>query len=90
LSRVRSATAIVRSEVAVVRAVTPSGIVTARSNGTEFPVEGNLVSTATGFHGVVSRVFGPVARPYLAIRPRRPLKASEAAALVGQVLTSRM
>jgi rRNA processing protein Gar1 len=70
--------------------VTPSGVVTARALGKEFPVEGRVVSTRSGFHGVIIRVFGPVARPYLAIRPRHPLKASEATALLGQALTSRM
>lgn len=69
-------------------AVTPSGLVTARATGAEFPVEGTeLVQRRAGFAGRVVRVFGPVARPYLALRSRRPLRAPEALALVGATLT---
>jgi rRNA processing protein Gar1 len=80
----------VRPEVAVVRAITPSGTVTARALGREFPPEGREVAAPGGFSGVVLRVFGPVERPFLAIRPRRPLRATEAAALIGQPLTGRV
>jgi rRNA processing protein Gar1 len=64
--------------------------VTARAAGREFPTEGREVTARNGFTGTVQRVFGPVARPYLAIRPRRPLRAAEASQLLGAPLSGRL
>ncbi|MGI0053669.1 MAG: hypothetical protein ACREC5_08200 [Thermoplasmata archaeon] len=72
---------------AEVLAVTPSGIVTARTPGPEFPIEGSrLGAPSLGFSAIVLRVFGPVGRPYLALRPRVRLPAALAARLVGAAL----
>lgn len=66
-------------------AVTAQGNVTARSEG--LIPEGTWLRAADGaFTGRVARVFGPVAHPYLSIRPRRPLSAPEALGVVGQSL----
>lgn len=71
-------------------AVTPGGVVTARSVDAGFPLEGtHLHAAALGVSVTVVRVFGPVGRPYLALRPDAPLKAVVAAALVGVRLTGR-
>ncbi len=68
-------------------AVTATGHVTARALGPDAPAEGSVVRDDTGrFAGRVVRVFGPVARPYLSIRPRRPLRGAEAARLLGTSL----
>ena len=75
-------------EVAEVRAVTPNGNLTARALGPEFPLEGTLLTVAAlGVSATVLRVFGPVDRPYLALRPKSVLRAPVAAALVGTRLT---
>lgn len=67
-----------------VLAVTPGGLVTARAPGPDVVPEGALVRAGPGtFAGRVVRVFGPVRRPFLAIRPREPLGAMEAARLIG-------
>lgn len=77
-------------EVARILAVTPNGTVTARTLSSEFPPEGTELSCARlPFSAVVFRVFGPVAHPYLALRPRRPLEASTAAALIGCPVAAR-
>ena len=65
-------------------AVTPSGHLTARAAGREFPPEGSSVVDSTGrLHGRVVRVFGPVERPYLSIRLPRLPRADEGSAVVG-------
>ncbi len=76
-------------DVGIVVAVTPTGLLTARSPGSTFAPEGTPVADGTGrLHGRVVRVFGPVARPYLSVRLRRPPRPNEAAALVGSMLVS--
>jgi len=68
----------------VVTAITPTGHVTARAAGKWVPDEGTNVVDASGrFAGRVVRVFGPVTRPYVSIRPRRPPREAEAALLLG-------
>lgn len=65
-------------------ALTPSGFVTVRASGSEFPSEGSTVRDAQGrLEGRVVRVFGPVARPYLLLRPRRAPSPVDGAALLG-------
>jgi rRNA processing protein Gar1 len=74
----------------VVLAVTPSGTVTARATSDRFPPEGTELFAARGaFSGTVVRVFGPVSRPYLAVRPRRPIRAADGAQLLGSGLRGR-
>jgi rRNA processing protein Gar1 len=74
-------------EAGVVLAITPNGTVTARSGSDRFPPEGATVTALQGrFVGSVLRVFGPVSRPYLAIRPRRALRPDEALTLIGAPL----
>jgi rRNA processing protein Gar1 len=71
----------------VVLAVTPTGQLTVRSTGARFPTEGTAVRDRSGrHHGRVMRVFGPVAQPYLAVRLRRAVRATEGAELVGAML----
>ena len=68
-------------------AVTPAGTLTARSVGDRFPIEGTeLIDRRGRALGTVVRVFGPVARPYVAIRGRRPLRPDEAVGLIGSPL----
>jgi len=68
-------------------AITPAGHLTARAAGAEFPPEGTAVTDRTGrLRGRVARVFGPVGRPYLAIRLPRPPGPADGAALLGQTL----
>ena len=70
-----------------VLAITPAGHLTVRASGPEVVPEGSLVTDAGGsMHGQVVRVFGPVARPYLSVRPRRTPSPSEGAALLGRTL----
>ena len=67
--------------------MTPTGDLTARALGADFPMEGTFVSDATGrIRGRIGRVFGPVARPYLTVRLRRSPTPTEGAALVGSAL----
>jgi len=74
-------------EVGSVNAVTPTGHLTVRSFGSEVPPEGTDVRDARGVaHGRVVRVFGPVARPYLMVRLRRPPSPAEGAALLDATL----
>jgi rRNA processing protein Gar1 len=71
----------------VVVAVTPTGDLTARSRGPEFPNEGTQVVDVSGrIHGRIARVFGPVAQPYLTVRLRRSPTPTEGAGLVGSPL----
>ena len=71
-------------EFGVVLAVAASGNVTVRAAGRSFPSEGHMVFDRTGRNlGRVARVFGPVAQPYLSVRPLRPPTISEAAAWIG-------
>lgn len=71
----------------VVTAITPTGHVTARTAGKWVPLEGTHVNDASGrFSGRIIRVFGPVARPYVSVRPRRPPREAEAALLLGATL----
>jgi len=73
--------------VGVVTAITPTGHVTARTAGKWVPLEGTNVVDASGrFSGRIVRVFGPVARPYVSVRPRRPPRDAEAALLLGTTL----
>lgn len=70
--------------VGSVVALTPSGFVTVRASSSEFPSEGASVRDARGrLEGRVVRVFGPVARPYLLVRPRRAPNPVDGAALLG-------
>ena len=74
-------------DVGNVLAITPAGHLAVRASGPEVVPEGTLVSDARGVvRGQVVRVFGPVARPYLSVRPRRTPSASEGAALLGATL----
>jgi rRNA processing protein Gar1 len=74
-------------DVGNVLAITPAGHLTVRSPGPEVAPEGTLVSDARGVvRGQVVRVFGPVSRPYLSVRPRRTPSAAEGAALLGATL----
>ncbi len=67
-----------------VLAVTPSGFVTVRSATSEYAPEGSTIRDARGsLEGRVVRVFGPVARPYVLVRPRRTPNPLEGAALLG-------
>jgi rRNA processing protein Gar1 len=73
--------------VGTILAITPAGHLTVRALGTEFPYEGTNVMDSHGtFRGRVVRVFGPVARPYLSVRPRRAPTATEGVALLGATL----
>jgi len=73
--------------VGTVWAITPAGHLTVRAHGSEVVPEGTAVRDASGtVRGEVVRVFGPVARPYLSVRPRRTPTAVEGAALVGRPL----
>jgi rRNA processing protein Gar1 len=70
-----------------VRAVTPSGFLTVRSMGPDAVPEGTNVTDVRGVvHGRVVRVFGPVARPYYSVRPRRPPTPAEGVALLDATL----
>ena len=70
--------------VGKVVAVTPSGTLTVRAPSSAVTPEGTLVADARGIvRGRVLRVFGPVARPYLSVRPRRTPTPAEGASLIG-------
>ena len=65
-------------------AFTPSGFVTVRSASAEFAPEGTSVrDTAGRLEARVVRVFGPTARPYVLLRPRRAPSPVDGAALLG-------
>jgi rRNA processing protein Gar1 len=73
--------------VAVILGVTPTGYLTARAPGESFPPEGTRVTDPNGIvHGRVSRVFGPVARPYLSVRLKRTPRLEDGVRLVGAPL----
>ena len=68
-------------------AVTPAGNLTVRAFGPDVTPEGTAVTDARGvFHGRIVRVFGPVGRPYLTVRARRPPTPAEGVALVDATL----
>ena len=68
-------------------ALTPSGFLTVRSPGEEVVPEGTpVVEPKTGVRGRIVRVFGPVARPYVSVRPRRPPTPAEGVALLGATM----
>ncbi len=68
-------------------AITPAGHVVVRAPGAEFAPEGTRVTEARGaFEGRVVRVFGPVSRPYLSIRPRRAPGPAEALRGIGSTV----
>lgn len=74
-------------DVGTVLAITPAGQITVRAAGPEVVPEGTLVGDSNGVvRGQVVRVFGPVSRPYLSVRPRRTPSASEGTALLGRTL----
>ncbi len=74
-------------EVGTVHAVTPSGRLTLRAASSEFAPEGTRVTDpARVVHGIVTRVFGPVGRPYLSVRLARPPSPAEGVALLDAVL----
>ncbi len=65
-------------------AFTPTGFVTVRAASAANLSEGATVRDGRGrLEGRVVRVFGPVARPYLLVRPRRAPSPIDAAALLG-------
>jgi rRNA processing protein Gar1 len=71
--------------VGTIVAFTPSGFVTVRSLSSELCREGSTVRDAKGrLEGRVVRVFGPVARPYLLLKPRRAPAPVDGAALLGE------
>ena len=70
-------------------AITPSGSLTLRAAGPDVAPEGTLVTEPrSGVRGVVARVFGPVSRPYLSIRPRRAPSPAEGLRLIGSTLVA--
>ena len=74
-------------DVGTVLAVTSTGHLTVRAPGAEVVSEGTWVRDVRGnVRGQVVRVFGPVARPYLSVRPRRTPSALEGTALLGTSL----
>jgi rRNA processing protein Gar1 len=76
--------------IGTIVAVTPTGSVTVRAAGSEVPSEGTFVSDTGGrLQGRISRVFGPVARPYLSVRLRQPPSPRDGAALVGGTVVER-
>ena len=67
--------------------MTPTGHLTVRAAGAEFAPEGTSVRDSRGLvRGRVVRVFGPVARPYLSVRPRRMPTPAEGLTLIGSAL----
>lgn len=74
-------------EVGIVVAVTADGKVTLRGN--DVP-EGTLVEDRRGkFSGRVVKVFGPVAKPYISVRPRRTPGPEEMLSMIGEMLFVR-
>jgi rRNA processing protein Gar1 len=72
-----------------VRAITPSGSITLRASGPDVVGEGTAVADPrTGVRGVVTRVFGPVAQPYVSVRPRRAPTPAEGVRLIGSTLVA--
>ena len=74
-------------DVGSVLAVTSAGHLTVRASSSDVVPEGTYVRDPSGTtRGQVVRVFGPVARPYLSVRPRRTPTAEEGTALLGKTL----
>ncbi|MFZ0891600.1 MAG: H/ACA RNA-protein complex protein Gar1 [Thermoplasmata archaeon] len=74
-------------EVGVILGVTPTGHLTARAPGPTFAPEGTRVKDAAGqLSGRIVRVFGPVERPYLSVRLKRPPRPEQGLALLGASL----
>jgi rRNA processing protein Gar1 len=74
-------------ELGTILSVTPTGHLTVRSNGPEYPSEGTPVRDSRGIvRGRVVRVFGPVSRPYLSVRPRRLPTPAEGLSVLGGTL----
>jgi rRNA processing protein Gar1 len=74
-------------EVGRVKSVTPAGLLTVRATGPDVVPEGTAVTDARSVvHGRVVRVFGPVARPYLVVRPRRTPTPAEGLRLLDAML----
>lgn len=68
-------------------AITPAGHLTVRADGPDVVPEGTHVVEARGsFEGRVVRVFGPVAHPYLSVRPRRAPTPAEGLRWIGATL----
>ncbi len=64
--------------------VTPAGYLTVRAASQDVVPEGTPVRDARGLlPGRIVRVFGPVARPYYSVRPRRPPTPAEGEAILG-------
>jgi rRNA processing protein Gar1 len=71
-------------EVGTVLSVTANGYLTVRAGSADVAPEGTTVRDSRGiFRGKIVRVFGPVARPYLSVRPRRTPTPAEGMALLG-------
>ena len=67
--------------------MTPTGNFTVRATGGDVTPERSRVTDERGtIHGVVVRVFGPVARPYYSVRPRRALTPAEGLRVIGSTL----
>ncbi len=65
-------------------AIAATGALTVRAASSEVVPEGtNVRDVRGGLRGRVVRVFGPVARPYLSVRPRATPTPAEAVALLG-------
>ncbi len=74
-------------ELGTILSVTPNGLLTVRANGPDVAEEGTPVRDARGLvRGRIVRVFGPIARPYYSVRPRRLPAAAEGLALLGSSL----
>jgi rRNA processing protein Gar1 len=74
-------------EVGTVLAITPAGDLTVRASDGRVVPEGSSVNDSRGKRiGRVVRVFGPVDRPYLTVKPRRTPSPDEAVRLVGSTL----
>ena len=70
-----------------VLAVTATGHLTVRAVGPDVVAEGTYVRDPSGtVRGQVVRVFGPVQRPYLTVRPRATPSATEGTSLLGKTL----
>jgi rRNA processing protein Gar1 len=73
--------------VGTILAITPAGHVIVRARGEEVVPEGTPVTEPRGrLNGRVVRVFGPVARPYLSVRPRRTPTPAEGIDWIGATL----
>ncbi len=74
-------------ELGTILSVTPTGNLTARASGPDFAPEGTPVRDSRGLvRGRIVRVFGPVARPYLSVRPRRVPTPAEGLSVIGGTL----